>query len=396
MNLQTSTQLSINRPRKSLRSLTVGLAAAAMLASGIIVSVPALVSANGSCPVSVNEQGSTTVGPALVQAQPGFQSSAGCTLNIVQNGSGAGLTALLNNPTTVDIAASSRPLKPTEQNSLYAWQIGADAMVIAVKSSMTCVTQITQNQVQGIWSGTITNWNAIDATCASATIVPRSRTTVSGSYPDMLRLFGISSGAEATTITNTGLSRLTTSQDEADAACNNVNQVVYTSLANLLTFGPAGSGCLKALSLSAGSSSTYVAPSVTSVQNGTYPASRQLFLAINKFSVVGTTAATDTSSHVKAYDLVNYMLSSAGQTAVAQVGFVNQPLPASQPIPDADVNLDGAIGLGDIGNILGRWGQSQPSCPHWIRADASSVGAVGLGAVGKVLGKWGGTGFVAP
>lgn len=367
---------------------------AAVMAGTFVVGTPALVSAAGQCPITVSEQGSTTVGPALVAAQSGFQSSQGCSLDIVQNGSGTGLTALLAG--SVNIAASSRPLKDgTEKTNLFAWQVGGDAMVIAVNKNLG-LSNIKMDEVKGIYNGTITNWNQIAGSSISGTIVPRSRITGSGSRDDMGRLFGIDLvTAEPATITATGLARLTTSNDEADAACNNANQVVYTSLANLLTFGPSGSNCLKALNLAAGSTTSYVAPSVQTVQNASYPAPRQLFLAVRKFSVIGGAATTDTSANVKAYDLVNYMLTSAGQGAVNQVGFVNQPIPAVQPIPDADINLDGAIGLADIGNITGRWSQTS-NCKGWVRADANNDGAVGLADIGKITAKWGGAGFVAP
>jgi phosphate transport system substrate-binding protein len=375
-------------------SATVGTA---VLAAGTLVVVtPGVVAAAGQCPITVNESGSTTVYPALIQAQSGFQSATGCTIDIVGSGSSAGLTALLAG--TVNVAASSRPLKTgSEQTNLYAWQIGGDAMAIAVQNSsaMSAISSITMNQVQGIYQGTITNWNQINASAPSMPIVPRSRITASGTYDDLKTLFGVDGGLEAATITATGLPRLTTSQDEADAACNNAGQIVYTSLANYLTFGPAGSGCLKALSLAAGSTSNYVAPSVTTVQNGTYPAPRELFLATRKWSVLGGTATTDTSANVKAQDLINYMLSAPGQTAVAQVGFVSAAIPAAQPILDYDINLDGAIGLGDLGNITGRWGQTS-ACNGWIRADANNDSAVGLADIGKVTAKWGQVGFVAP
>lgn len=390
-----------------VRSVPAVMAAAAVLASSMVVAVPGLVSANGQCPITISEEGSTTVYPALVQAQPGFQSADGCNLNLVANGSGTGLGDLLNYSTTgVNIAASSRALKSgTEQNSLYAWKVGGDAMVLAVRNdaAMSCVTQITANQFQAMWlayetpasPNAINNWNQINPACASMTVVPRSRILGSGSLSDMETLFGVTAGQEADTVAGVGLPRLTTSQDEADAACNNDGQIVYTSLANLLTYGPAGSGCLKALTLAGGSSSNYVYPSVTSVQNGTYPAPRTLYLAVNKFSVVGGSATTDNSANVKAYDLVNYFLSTAGQTAVAQVGFVNATIPSVQPIPDWDVNLDGAVGLGDLGNIIGRWGQTS-TCKGWIRADVNNDGAIGLGDIGKVIAHWGGAGFVAP
>jgi phosphate transport system substrate-binding protein len=380
-----------------LRSLPVVLAASAVMVSSLMVVTPVSVfAANGQCPITVSESGSTTVYPALQNAQTGFQTASGCTLNLVAAGSGAGLTALLGG--TVNVAASSRVLNSgNEMNNLYAWQIGGDAMVIAVAndSAMSAVSQITQNQVQGIYSGTITNWNQINAAYPNHTIVARSRITTSGTYSDLLSKFGISASAEAAVVSATGLPRLTTSQDEANAACNNDYQLVYTSLANLQAYGPSGSGCLKALSMAGGSGTNYVAPSVSSVQNGSYPVPRQLFLAVQKFSVIGSTATTDTSANVKAYDLVNYFLSTAGQNSIAAVGFVNQAIPTKPAIPDWDINLDGAIGLADLGNISGRWGQTS-SCKGWIRADANNDGAVGLADIGQVTSRWGQVGFVAP
>jgi ABC-type phosphate transport system substrate-binding protein len=294
----------------------------------------------------------------------------------------------------VNVAASSRPLKSgTERDKLHAWQVGGDAMVIAVKSTAS-VSQITQAQVDGIWEGTITDWSSIPG-AGGGPIVPRSRILGSGSYDDFLRLFGVTTALEASTITATGLPRLTTSEDEAEAACNNPGQIVYTSLANLLTYGPTGTGCLKALQLAPGSTSGFVAPSVTTVQNGTYPAPRQLFLALQKFSVVGGAATTDDSANVKAQDLVNYMLTSTGQTAVNQVGFVNQAIPAAQPIPDFDVNLDGGVSVLDLGKITGKWGQTS-TCKGWVRADVNNDGGISVLDLGKVTGKWGGAGFQAP
>ena len=379
----------MNRMKRKLRSLATVLATAGLLGSTFAVAGAGVASAAGPvCPITIHESGSTTVGPALVQAKPGFEAAnGGCTLNIVQSGSGAGLSDLL--ASTVDIAASSRALNAgTEQTNLYSWLIGRDAMVIAVRgnATMNFINSITSVQVKDIWSGNITNWSSLGG--PSAPIVPRSRATTSGSYSDLLSLFGITAANEASTISATGLARLQTSQDEATAACNNNFQIVYTSLANLQTFGPGGSDCLKALTLDG------VNPSVVTVQNGTYPAKRQLFLAMRKNEFTG--ASPSDSAVVKAQDLVNYMRSSAGQAAVGAVGFVQVPVSSTKAVVDFDINTDGAVGLADIGQVTGKWAQSQPGCPGWIRADANNDGAVGLADIGAITGKWGGTGFVAP
>jgi phosphate transport system substrate-binding protein len=363
-----------------IRRLATAIATAGLLGGSLLATTPGFVSAAGgtNCPNSVVEAGSTTVYPALVQARAGFQSTYGCSLTLGQQGSGAGLSAL-NGGTSTDIAASSRPLTSSEQAVDYFWQVGADAMVIAVQSGF-CATGITSAQVKGIYEGSITNWSSISG-CGSSPIVPRARTTVSGSYSDFLSLFGVSSSLEASTISGTGLARLNTSQEEADAACNNAGQIVYTSLANLQTFGPGGSGCLKALPLDG------IAPSVTTVQNATYPARRKLFLAMRRNEFSG--AASD-SGVTHAMDLVNYMLSSSGQAAVGAVGFVTVAIPSSKPVAEYDVNTDGAIGLADIGQITGKWGQSS-TCIGWIRADITNDGAVGLADIGQVTGHWGQT-----
>jgi ABC-type phosphate transport system substrate-binding protein len=395
----------------------------------------------------VQEQGSTTVYPSLVQAQPGFSGGVqnpqpawptglnlGCDTTLVANGSGTGKTALINyyvnnNATVVDMAASSAPLAAgAEQTNLMAFQVGGDAMVIAVKAT-DGISQITMGDVYNIWNGNFTTWDQLsNPGTMTGPLVARSRIVGSGTRDDMNRLFKVDRGVnnsgpacsagfsscEPTMVAATGLPRLTTSQDEADAACNNANQIVYTSLANLAAFGPSGTGCLKALSLQActfgasapftpgACSGSFVAPSVASVSNSTYPARRQLFITLPKPSVAaakfGTgngTGWTDNLGLTKAMDIVNYMESTQGQNAMGAVNFVQITVPAKPPIPDADIDLNGGIGLTDIGQITGRWNHTD-TISGSVRADVNNDGGVGLLDIGKITGQWGATGFIAP
>ena len=439
----------------SLRRVFSVAASASIMASSLVVAVgPSIASAATTCVV---EEGSTTVYPSLTQAQPGFQGSVispqpawpasqdlGCDASLLASGSGGGKAKLMDYLTNqtgnhrVDIAASSAPLSgsanssavsPTEIETslLMAFQTGGDAMVIAVKSDNP-VTQITMGEVTGIYNGTITTWQQLsNANGKTGTIVPRSRITQSGSRDDMNRLFKMDRGqgntgpacstgfttCEPTVVAGTGLPRLVTSQDEADAACNNGDQIVYTSLANLLAFGPSGSNCLKALTLQtctyagtppvATCSGAFVAPSTTSAAaGGTYGAKRTLLLTLPKVSTMVTkygtgngTGWTDDLGLTKAMDIVNYMASTAGQTATGAKGFVTISVPAKPPIPDADIDLNGGIGLTDIGQITGRWNHTD-TIPGSVRADVDNNGGVGLTDIGKITGQWGGTGFIAP
>lgn len=422
--------------------LSIAASASIMATSFVVTVAPRAVLAAGEC---VIEQGSTTVYPSLVQAQPGFQGAVtaqpawptaqklGCNVALSATGSGTGKAALIAYYTgagaVTDIAASSAPLSAAETASLIAFQTGGDAMVIAVKADNP-VSQITMAEVYGIYNGTITTWQQLaNANGKTGTIVPRSRITGSGTRDDLNRLFKVDRGAggtgpacssgfttcEPTVIAATGLPRLTTSEDEADAACNNADQIVYTSLANLQANGPAGAGCMKALPLQTstfagtapfaptGSSGAFVAPSTTTAAvGGTYGAKRQLFLALPKVSVMSSkwgngngTGWTDKLGLTKAIDIVNYMSSTQGQTATGAVGFIQISVASKQPIPDADIDLNGGIGLTDIGQITGRWNRTD-TIPGSVRADVDNNGGVGLSDIGKITGQWGATGFVAP
>lgn len=397
-----------------VRRLSAVLAVPALVAGSLLVVAPSTAFAS-SCTVS--EDGSTTVYPALAKAQSTWQTASGCNLSLVANSSGVGITDLEKTPTgsgysvAVQIAASSSALSGNDANALYGWKVGGDAMVLAVNAAWANangVNHINMNQVLAIYGGaaapvgsaaptgwTITNWNQVDPSYPNLPIVPRARVTTSGTYSDLLKKFGINAAAEAYVVANTGLPRFTTTQDEAQAACDNNNpgQLVYTSLANLQAYGPGGQNCLVALALaSGGNTSGYVMPSINSVVGGTYPVPRTLYLLLNNFSTMNSATLTDNTSYVKAIDLVNYFETNAGQAFVGQVGFVTAPVPATQAIPDYDVNLDGAIGLGDLGNIIARWGQSS-TIQHWMRADANQDGAIGLADLGAVIAHWGQKGF---
>jgi phosphate transport system substrate-binding protein len=444
------------------KMVSVAATASIMASSLVVVAGPALSTAATTC---VQEQGSTTVYPALVNAQPSYQGATvnnswptgtklGCDTNLVANGSGAGKAALMayfvsGGGTEVDMAASSSPLSgsttPSETANLMAFQVGGDGMVIAVRSD-NVVNQITMAEVTAIYNGELTDWSQLsNANGKAGAVIPRARIPGSGTRDDMNRLFKMDRGTtqatapyakiscsagftscEPNVIDSTGLARLTTSQEEADAVCNSVNAIVYTSLANLQLYGPGTAGCdasghtLKALTLQACDYTTFtganlnnplalpcsgpfVAPSVSSAAvSGNYPAKRQLFLTLPKVTVAaakyGTgngTGWTDNLGLTKAEDVINYMSSTQGQNSVNAVGFIQINVPAKQPIPDADIDMNGGIGLTDIGQITGRWNTTQ-AIPGSIRADVDNNGGVGLSDIGKITGQWGNVGFVAP
>jgi hypothetical protein len=108
-----------------------------------------------------------------------------------------------------------------------------------------------------------------------------------------------------------------------------------------------------------------------------------------------TDGTPEASRRIAGDDIVNHLLSTPGQLAVQQGGV--QPLPPGQPVPilDYDVDLNGGIGLSDIGQVTGHWGEVG-DCRGWIRADVDNSGGVGLTDIGQVTGNWNEVGFVAP
>jgi ABC-type phosphate transport system substrate-binding protein len=368
--------------RRPGRDLLTVLLTASLLAT-LFSWLPGVTRAAAHCPITVQIEGSTTVFPANQLAEGPFEGvwNPGTTATLASTGSGTGLNALRADQ--IDVAASSRSLNATELTELYGFNIGRDGFVIGVHDDpdMAFITNITMAQVEAIWEGTVNSWDDLDPTWPARSIIPRARIVESGSQPDFLGVFSVASASEAATIAATGLPRLVESSDMAAAAAANDDQIVYTSLANLNVAG------LKVLTLNG------IQPTAQTVQTSTYPALRRLWLAVHKRT--DGPPRIDNSDLVRGDDFVNYMLSAAGQAHVGAAGFVQVPVPAGKPIPDFDINLDGGVGLADIGGVTGRWSQTS-TCKGWIRADVNNDGGVGLADIGQITGRWSGTGFVPP
>ena len=352
----------------------------ALLVAGSALTPGDMAKGAATCPVVSQIRGSTTVFPISSASEGPFEANwPGSDAQLASIGSGNGLNELRLFNGTNHLAPSSRPLNSTELSQLYAFLIGRDGFVMAVRNSGTMgfINNITKTQVEQIYEGTITNWNQLAG--PNAAIVPRARITGSGTQPDFLSNFSVDATAEANVIAATGLPRLTESSDMAAAAANNDFQIAYTSIANTDFPG------LKPLTLNG------VAPSHQNIANQTYPALRTLWLAVAKTAFVNR---IDDSPTVRADDYVNFIMTAAGQVIVASQ-FVPIGASALPPIPDWDVNLDTSTSLGDLIAVTAKWGQSS-GCTGWIRSDANNSAGVSLGDIGVVTGRWGNPGFQPP
>ena len=130
-----------------VRRLPAVLAVSAVAASSVLVVAPSTAFASGLVPDHDRGTGfDHRLSRPRQAAQATLQSASAATSVWSANGSGAGLSDAAG-PASVNIAASSRVLNAgNEQNNLYAWKVGGDAMVLAVKASWATANNVNSHQ----------------------------------------------------------------------------------------------------------------------------------------------------------------------------------------------------------------------------------------------------------
>lgn len=109
------------------------------------------------------------------------------TVTVEFVGSGAGIEAVNNG--TADIGNSSRNLKEEEKSAGAVENIVAiDGIAVCVDSANT-VTGLTKEQLTGIYSGTITNWNEVGGSDAPIVVIGREAGSgTRGAFEELLGL----------------------------------------------------------------------------------------------------------------------------------------------------------------------------------------------------------------
>jgi phosphate transport system substrate-binding protein len=245
----------------------------------------------------ITVKGSDTVLPLSQKTAENFmKKNSGSSVTVVGGGSGVGITALIDG--TTDIAMSSRDLKFEEKLKLKEKNIkqiiiGYDALALIVNPANK-VTQLTREQLEGIFTGSITNWKDVGG--ADEKIVVYSRESSSGTY-DFMKEHVMGKKNYATTVLSmpaTGTIVQSVSQTKG--------AIGYVGLAYL-------NKSIKALAVSF-DGKTFVKPSIASAKNKTYPVSRPLY-----YIYAG-------SSEAKVKSFVDYLLSTVGQKTVEEVGYI--------------------------------------------------------------------------
>ncbi|MDH8701340.1 phosphate transport system substrate-binding protein [Dysgonomonadaceae bacterium PH5-43] len=245
-------------------------------------------------------KGSDTMLPLSQMAAEEFMKvNNSSNVTVTGGGSGVGITALLDG--TTDLAQLSRKIKFDEKNKLKekgktVKEIIAayDALAIVVHPSNK-VTNLTREQLEGIFTGKIKNWKEVGG--ANIAIVPYSRETSSGTYEffkeSVLKKKNYMSGIMS--MPATGAIIQSVSQTKG--------AIGYVGMAYL-------NKQVKPIHVSYDQGKTFVEPTVENAKNETYPIVRPLYYyydAINE-------------STVKPF--IDYILSNEGQKIVSKIGFI--------------------------------------------------------------------------
>lgn len=255
---------------------------------------------SGSSTASITIKGSDTVLPlAQQQAERFMAKNKEASITIVGGGTGVGVSALMEG--TTDIAMASRELKTKEKLELKGAKkdvkealIAFDALSVIVNPKNK-VNQLTREQLEGIFTGKITNWKEVGG--ADAKIVAYSRETSSGTYEffkeEVLNKKNYASGILMMPATGS----IVQSVGQTEGAIGYIGLAYETKE-------------VKSLAVSYDQGKTYVKPSVAAAQDKTYPISRPLFFFY------------DASAESKVKPFVDYILSAEGQKTVLEIGYV--------------------------------------------------------------------------
>ena len=261
-----------------------------------------------------NKGSDTLVNLALAWAEAYMEQHPDVRISVTGGGSGTGIAAMING--TVDIANASRAMKPEEIAAAEAngispreFVVARDAIAVVVHPSNP-VDGLTLQQISDIYTGRITNWREVGG--EDRPIVLLSRESNSGTYVYFLENVIRLGDAESSLLFSPDTLLMPSSEGISAEVRQNPNAIGYDGLGYVAPdqkviavgagLGPAPRG---------GSETrpNYVLPSVETVNDGSYPISRPLYMY----------TAGEPTGEIKAY--LDWILSE-GQALVPKLGFV--------------------------------------------------------------------------
>jgi phosphate transport system substrate-binding protein len=252
-----------------------------------------------------NKGSDTIVNLALAWAEQYQTLHPEVSISVTGGGTGTGIAALINN--TVDIANASRQIKSEEviaakANSVDPVEIiiSKDAIAIVVNPENP-VDQLTIQQISDIYSGKINNWSEVGG--EDRPIVRLSRETNSGTHVYFLENVLRLGEEDNKTLFSTDTLLLPSSQGITTETSQNPNAIGYDGLGYVTPD-------LKVIAVAVNPEGPFILPSADTVNEGTYPIARDLYMYTNG----------QPTGLIKAY--IDWIRGAEGQEIVKDLGFV--------------------------------------------------------------------------
>ena len=251
-----------------------------------------------------NKGSDTLVNLALAWAEEYMKTHPNVRISVTGGGSGTGIAAMING--TVSIANASRAMKPEEVAAAKAngivpieFTVAYDAIVVVVCPSNP-VSRLTFQQISDIYTGRIRNWSGVGG--ENRPIVLLSRESNSGTYVYFLENVIRMGNPKSRLLFSPDTLLMPSSEGISSEIRQNPNAIGYDGLGYV-------TGDQKVIAVSKDENGPFVIPSVKTVEDGSYPVARPLFMY----------TAGLPEGQIKEY--IEW-IHNGGQTIVAKLGFV--------------------------------------------------------------------------
>jgi phosphate transport system substrate-binding protein len=241
---------------------------------------------------------------ALAWAEQYMQLVPGARISVTGGGSGTGIAAMING--TVSIANASRRMKEEEISAAKAngvfpveFVVARDAIAVVVHPSNP-VQSVSLQQLSDIYTGRITNWHQIGG--QDRPIVLLSRESNSGTYVYFLENVIRLGDPESPLLFSPDTLLMPSSEGISAEVRQNPNAIGYDGLGYVTQDQ-------KILAVARDATNPGVLPSSDTVNDGTYPVSRPLFMY----------TAGQPNGQVREY--MDWIIGD-GQSLVSRLGFV--------------------------------------------------------------------------
>ncbi|MCG3864587.1 MULTISPECIES: phosphate ABC transporter substrate-binding protein [unclassified Photobacterium] len=246
---------------------------------------------------TVTVVGSTSVSHIMdVLADTYSSTHKDTTIEVQGIGSTAGITAVKQG--AAEIGMSSRVISPSELDSNYkAVTIAHDGIAVVVNKENP-VTNLTREQLIGIYQGKITNWKSINGKDLDMAVV--SRENASGSRFSFEHFMGLTQQVSGFTVSNISPRVLVVSTNGMvkSLVSRNKHAIGYVSLGSI-------DDSVKALSYD------NVLPTAANIESGEYKIARPFLLMFKQKDLANN-----------AQQFIKFVLSNQAQSIIKNKGYV--------------------------------------------------------------------------